>query len=77
MADNTPSDRCGCGRLYTDTQNGLEFKWRDAQFIPSNTVEDCKEVFQAPVLCQVCHYSREYTAGRFCPKWVKEQIRFG
>lgn len=74
VADNVVSDRCNCGRLYTDTFNGLEFKWRDSQFSTPTSVEDCKEIFQAPALCQVCYYKIEFEAGRFCPKWVKQQL---
>ena len=74
ICTNMPSDRCSCGRLYTDTHNGLEFRWRDNAFTVSTTVEDCKEIFQAPDLCQVCYYKGELKAGRFCPKWVKQQI---
>lgn len=74
VCDNTLSDRCECGRLYTDTHNGLEFKWRDNAFAVSTTVEDCKKIFQTPYLCQVCYYKGELNAGRFCPKWVKQQL---
>lgn len=74
VCTNTISDRCGCGRLYTDTFNGLEFRWRNNAFTVSTSVEDCKEIFQAPDLCQVCYYKGELAQGRFCPKWVKKQI---
>jgi hypothetical protein len=74
VCDNIVADRCNCGRLYTDTFNGLEFRWRDNSFAVSTTVEDCKEIFQAPDLCQVCYYRNELKAGRFCPKWVKQQL---
>lgn len=68
------SDYCGCGRAYTDTFNGLEFKYRDALLLPYKTIEQCIEIFNLPLLCQICYYSLEYRAGRFCPKWVKKQI---
>lgn len=74
VCDNVIADRCVCGRLYTDTHNGLEFRWRDNAFANSTTVEDCKEIFQAPDLCQVCYYKGELAQGRFCPKWVKQQL---
>lgn len=74
VCDNVVSDRCICGRLYTDTFNGLEFRWRDNSFTISTSVEDCKEIFQAPDLCQVCYYKGELAQGRFCPKWVKQQL---
>lgn len=74
VCDNIVSDRCMCGRLYTDTFNGLEFRWRDNFFTVSTSVEDCKEIFQAPDLCQVCFYKSELAQGRFCPKWVKQQL---
>jgi hypothetical protein len=74
IADCNKSDKCRCGRLYTDTFNGLEFRWRDSLLKPIKTIEDCIAVFQTPVLCQICHYTNEYNAGRWCPKWVKEQI---
>lgn len=74
VCDNVVSDRCDCGRLYTDTHNGLEFKWKDNSFAISTTVEDCKKIFQAPTLCQVCYYKGELAAGRWCPKWVKQQL---
>lgn len=74
VCDNIVSDRCNCGRLYTDTFNGLEFRWRDNAFTVSTSVEDCKEIFQAPDLCQVCYYKGELAQGRFCPKWVKQQL---
>ena len=74
VCDNIVSDRCQCGRLFTDTFNGLEFRWRDNVFSSSTTVEDCKEIFQAQDLCQVCYYKNELDAGRFCPKWVKKQL---
>lgn len=74
VCDNYVSDRCNCGRLYTDTFNGLEFRWRDSLFSVSTRVKDCKEIFQAPSLCQICYYKIEYSAGRFCPKWVKQKL---
>ncbi len=74
VCDNVVSDRCGCGRQYTDTFNGLEFRWRNNSFTVSTTLEDCKEIFQAPTLCQVCYYKGELAQGRFCPKWVRQQI---
>jgi len=74
ICDHIVDDRCGCGRLYTDTFNGLEFRWRNNAFAVSTSVEDCKEIFQAPDLCQVCYYKGELAQGRFCPKWVKEQL---
>lgn len=74
VCDNVVSDRCNCGRLYTDTFNGLEFRWRDNAFATGITVEDCKEIFQKPDLCQVCYYKGELEQGRFCPKWVKQQL---
>lgn len=74
VADVTPSDKCQCGRLYTDTFNGREFKWRDSQFLTPRSMAECVNIFTSPVLCQVCYYSKEYKEGRFCPKWVKQQI---
>jgi hypothetical protein len=74
VCDNIVATRCQCGRLFTDTFNGLEFKWRDNMFSSSTTVEDCKKIFQAQDLCQVCYYKSELEAGRFCPKWVKQQL---
>lgn len=74
VCDNIVSDRCVCGRLYTDTSNGLEFRWRDNAFAVSTTIQDCKEIFQTPELCQVCYYKGEFAKGRWCPRWVKNQI---
>lgn len=74
VCDNIVSDRCVCGRLYTDTFNGLEFRWRDNAFATATSVEACKEIFQAPDLCQICYYKAELAQGRFCPKWVKQQL---
>lgn len=74
VAEHTYSDKCQCGRLYTDTFNGVEFRWKDALLMPYKTIEQCIEIFNKPTLCQVCHYRNEYKAGRFCPKWVKKQI---
>lgn len=77
VVNHLVSDRCRCGRLYTDTFNGVEFKWRDAQWITPETMANCEEIFKAPVLCQVCYYTKEYNQGNFCPKWVKKQIGVG
>jgi len=74
VVDHNISDRCRCGRLYTDSFNGREFKWQDSLLKPAKTIEDCIAIFQTPVLCQICHYTNEYNAGRWCPKWVKAQI---
>lgn len=74
VLDHSVSGRCQCGRLYTNTHNGLEFRWRDNAFMVSTTIEDCKQIFQAPDLCQVCYYKKELAQGRFCPKWVRQQI---
>lgn len=67
-------DKCRCGREYTDTFNGIEFKWNDSMLKPTKTVQDLTDIFQTPTLCQICHYHNEYRAGRFCPKWVKQQL---
>lgn len=76
VTDIIRSDTCQCGRKYTDTYNGREFRWRDAQFLSPDSVVSCIEIFTKPVLCQICYYSMEYREGRFCPKWVKERMKF-
>jgi hypothetical protein len=74
VSEHHYSDKCRCGRSYTDSFNGLEFRWRDALLSSYKTVEECITIFDLPELCQICHYSNEYKVGRWCPKWVRQQI---
>lgn len=68
------NDRCQCGREYTNTFNGREFRFRDMMFKSIKTIKECVDLFNQPELCQICFYTLELKAGRFCPRWVKEQL---
>lgn len=69
-----PRAECGCGRQYDDTPNGEEFRWQDPGKF-NRTMEDVRKIMTGPVLCMICYYKEEYYAGRWAPKFVKQQLR--
>lgn len=64
-ADYNPQDNCPCGGSYTDTINGVEFKWRS--YNRWKTIEELTTLMNTPYLCQKCYYRKEWQEGRWCP----------
>jgi len=68
-----PRERCACGRDYDDTPSGETFRWQEPGKF-NKTIKDVISIMKQPVLCMICYYGKEYKAGRFCPKYVKQQL---
>jgi hypothetical protein len=69
---NTPSDRCQCGRLYTDNATNEPFKFQDHPLVLN--IKTISETMSSPMLCQICYYKGELQKGRWAPKYVKQQL---
>lgn len=62
IASRKWSSVCGCGREYTDTDNGQPF-----MFVEPHTkrkMEGILEAFNSPVLCERCYYRAEMRTAR-------------
>ncbi len=69
-ANTTIQTECICGRYFTDSMNGEEFRCR--KFLPINTMIEIIEYIRSPELCQRCFYYEEWQNKRWCPKYYKQ-----
>lgn len=71
-ADWIPRDNCVCGGSYSDTINGIEFKWRN--YNKWKTLEELTTLMNTPYLCQKCYYFAEWKENRWCPAFWRQRF---
>lgn len=74
IIEHRPLDKCRCGRLYTNSNSGEDFRRQQNSLIFGDSVAKIIELISLPILCQICYYEIEYDSGAWCPLWVKQQL---
>lgn len=72
VVSRTPTDKCQCGRYYTDTPNGEPFMYQE--YPTEYTIVVLSELMRSPTLCIMCYYRVELKEGRWAPKYVRQQL---